>query len=287
VKTLDAALDARDEVRSKSRSSALLRGTLGARRGWRGRLLLHHFPIAFTSCVGLVVFALIAPSHGGISLSQIVISTGYVATVFLAVTLLIGPANLILRRRNPVSTYLRRDIGVWTGLWSLVHVVLAFQQGAAHGGGIFRFIEFFVVDGKPLTNGFGWGNWTGLGATVIVVALLVTSTDRAMRELSGRRWKMIQRFNYAIFVLVLLHAIFYGALQRMPSPLTLLLIGSCVAVVAGQAVGIRLWRCRKREKEERRQAEGNQRSSVTPNGAPTSGAVMQVRRDEKEGRAHV
>lgn len=282
-------LETRKDVPSNARASVRLRDTLGAGRGWRRRLVLHHLPLAVMSAVGLVVFAAIAPSHRGISLSQVVISTGYVATLFLAATLLVGPVNLILRRRNPVSTYLRRDLGVWTALWSLVHVVLSFQQGAAHGGGLFRFVEFFVVDGRPLTNSFGWGNWTGLAATVIIVALLVTSTDRVMRELSGKRWKMIQRFNYGVFVLVVLHAVFYGALQRMPSPLTLLLIATCVAVLVGQAVGIRLWRRRQREKEARRYATREHRATLVsePNGASMPGAAMHVRQETKEGTADV
>jgi sulfoxide reductase heme-binding subunit YedZ len=40
------------------------------------------------------------------------VATGYLATGLLALTLLIGPANLLLRRRNPVSSYLRRDVGM-------------------------------------------------------------------------------------------------------------------------------------------------------------------------------
>lgn len=45
-------------------------------------------------------------------------ATGYVALGLLAFTLLIGPANLLLRRRNPVSNYLRRDAGAWTAISS-------------------------------------------------------------------------------------------------------------------------------------------------------------------------
>lgn len=285
--TPDVMFEAPRKIHPDSGRSVRLRDTLGAGRDWRRRLAVHHIPLVFTTLAGLVVFALIAPSHGDISLSQVVVSTGYVATVLLAVTLLVGPANLILRRRNPVSTYLRRDLGVWTALWSLVHVVLAFQQG--HGGGMFRFVEFFVVDGKPLTNSFGWGNWTGLAATVIVVALLVTSTDRVMRELSGKRWKVIQRFNYGVFVLVVLHAVFYGALQRMPSPLTLLLIATCVAVLVGQAVGIRLWRRRQRERDERRHSIREHRGGLLsqPDGAPEPLSAMNVRQERKEGTADV
>ena len=36
-------------------------------------------------------------------------TTGYVALVLLAVTLLTGPLNIALGRRNPVSSYFRRD----------------------------------------------------------------------------------------------------------------------------------------------------------------------------------
>jgi sulfoxide reductase heme-binding subunit YedZ len=54
-------------------------------------------------------------------LQQLTVATGYVGVGLLAVTLLLGPANLVLRRRNPVSTYLRRDVGIWTAGFSSVH----------------------------------------------------------------------------------------------------------------------------------------------------------------------
>ena len=154
-------------------SSSQLGGTLGVRRhDWRRRLLLHHVPLAIASTAGLILFMGLLPSHGrGISISQFVVATGYVALVLLALTLLIGPVNLLLFRRNPVSSYLRRDVGAWTAIVSVVHVIFGFET---HGdGGIFSFLDFFVADGRPLTNSFGLGNWTGLAATVIVVGLLV------------------------------------------------------------------------------------------------------------------
>lgn len=43
-------------------------------------------------------------------------ATGYLATGLLAFTLLIGTANLLLHRRNPMSSYLRRDAGTWTAI---------------------------------------------------------------------------------------------------------------------------------------------------------------------------
>jgi methionine sulfoxide reductase heme-binding subunit len=177
-----------------------------------------------------------------ISRGQLSVATGYLALGLLGVTLLIGPANLLLRRRNPVSNSLRRDVGTWTAIASVAHVILALQP---HGDrGMFGFLDYFVAAGRPLTNSFGLGNWTGLAALVIVAGLLAISTDRALRELKATRWKRLQRLNYALFALVVLHTFFYGALLRMTSPFTLLLFCIVVAVFAGQAVGIWLWRRR-------------------------------------------
>jgi sulfoxide reductase heme-binding subunit YedZ len=179
------------------------------------------------------------PSH--ISVSRLTVATGYLAVGLLGLTLLIGPANLLFRRRNPVSSSLRRDVGAWTAMASVVHVILGFQL---HGRGSFGFLDYFVADGRPLTNSFGLGNWAGLAALVIVVGLLAISTDGSLRELKARRWKRLQRLNYALFALVALHAFFYGALLRMTSPFTRLLFIVVIAVFVGQAVGIWLWRRR-------------------------------------------
>jgi sulfoxide reductase heme-binding subunit YedZ len=171
------------------------------------------------------------------------VATGYLATGLLALTLLIGPANLLLRRRNPVSSYLRRDAGTWTAVISVVHVVYGLQ---VHGSGrLADFPTYFVSpEGVALTNSFGLANWTGLVATVIVMGLLAISSDVALRKLKARNWKNLQRLNYALFALVIAHAFFYGAVIRTDSPYTLLLLLSLTAVFTGQAVGIWLWRRR-------------------------------------------
>jgi sulfoxide reductase heme-binding subunit YedZ len=269
------------KTRAATRSSKPLGRPLGTSRAWRRRLLFHHVPIALASALVLALFMGLSPfttggyprmdmmgsspiptvmdmgdrggQRGGLSLSfglpsrismsQLTVATGYVATGLLGLTLLIGPANLLLRRRNPVSTSLARDTGTWAAIFSVVHVILGLQL---HGGGqISGFINYFVApDGSVLLNSFGLGNWTGLAALVIVVGLLAISTDRSLRELKAKRWKNLQRLNYALFVLVVMHAFFYGALLRVTSPFTLLLIITVTAVAVGQAVGIWLWRRR-------------------------------------------
>lgn len=180
------------------------------------------------------------------SVQQFTVATGYIGLALLALTLLLGPANLVFRRRNPVSTYLRRDVGIWTGAFSLLHVIAAVFIHTSHGRGfVSSFLHFFITeDGAPLTNSFGWGNWTGLAATVIAAVLLVTSNDAALRALRAKRWKWLQRLNYALIALVVVHAFFYGAFLRMNSPFTWLLLVSATIVALGQGVGVWLWRRR-------------------------------------------
>jgi sulfoxide reductase heme-binding subunit YedZ len=194
----------------------------------------------------------IEPDGAGASLAlartvqQFTVATGYVGVGLLAITLLLGPANLLLGGRNPVSSYLRRDVGIWTAIFSVLHVISATLMHVSHGSGVLASLLHFFVDqdGRPLTNSFGLGNWTGLAAVVIVVGLLATSSDAALRAFKAKPWKWLQRLTYLLFALVVLHALFYGALLRLTSPFTLLLLVSVVAVVIGQAMGVFIWRRR-------------------------------------------
>lgn len=172
-------------------------------------------------------------------------ATGYIALGLLGLTLLIGPANLMLHRRTPVSTYLARDVGAWAAIISVVHVIAGFfVHGPPAPFGARVIYYFFEPDGSPLTNAFGWGNWTGLAATVIVVGLLAISSNFALRKLKAKRWKNLQRLNYALFALVVVHAIFYGALLRVTSISTFLLGLIVIVVFMGQTAGVSLWRQR-------------------------------------------
>ena len=214
---------------------------LGSGRAVRRRLIIHHLPLAAASTLGLLVLVALSPAHGGFSVRELAAPTGDVALVLLGLTLLVGPANLLLGRQNPVNSYLRRDIGTWTAMFSLGHVIIGFQ---GHSDRVFGFVDYFVADGRPRFDSFGLGNWTGLAATVVVVLLLAISTDRSLRQLKTRGWKRLQRLNYALFALVVIHAIYYGALQRAGSAFTLVLLGTVNAVLIGQAFGISLWRRR-------------------------------------------
>lgn len=187
-------------------------------------------------------------SHAGdpdtvLTMRRLSTATGYLALGLVGLTLLIGPANLLLRRATPVSSYLRRDIGIVAAITSIVHVVFGFL--VKHGDG--EILSYFFAPGdrsRVLTSSFGLANWAGLFAVVIVAGLAAISSDFALRKLKARRWKKIQRLNYLLFALVIVHALLYGALWRETSPYTVLLGVSVIVVLVGQAVGVRLWRRR-------------------------------------------
>src|SRR5581483_34597 len=171
--------------------------------------------------------------QGRFFISRVTTATGYIATGLLGLSLLIGPANLLLRRRNPISSYLRRDIGWWTAIFSVIHVIFGLTLHS--GAQISLMLNYFFANGSRLATSFTLGNWTGLAATVIVIGLLALSTDSTLRKLKAKTWKDLQRLNYTLFALVILHAFFYGALLRVTSPFTLLLLFIVIAVFVGQA----------------------------------------------------
>jgi methionine sulfoxide reductase heme-binding subunit len=135
-------------------------------------------------------------------------------------------------------------VGTWATIASVGHVIPGLQVHGSAGIVNSAFFGYFVADGSALTNSFGLGNWTGLGALMVVAGLLVISSDFALRTLKARNWKRIQRLNYAVFALVIAHAFFYGALLRTTSPYTVLLGIGVIAVVIGQAAGVVLYRRR-------------------------------------------
>ncbi len=183
------------------------------------------------------------PDSSSLLMRRYSTGTGYVALLLLGLTLLIGPANLVLRRHTPVSSYLRRDVGICAAIASVVHVVFGFLVKHVDGQ-ILSY--FFETDDRSrlLTSSFGLANWAGLAAVMIVASLAALSSNAALRRLKAKRWKRIQRLNYALFALVIVHSLLYGALWRLTSPYTVLLGVGVVAVVVGQAVGVRLWRRR-------------------------------------------
>lgn len=166
-------------------------------------------------------------------------ATGYVGLALLGATLVTGAVNILRSRRNPVSTDLRRDIGIWCGVISLTHVVIGLQ---VHMGNMLLY--FFREAGAekrlvPRSDLFGFANYTGLIAALVIVLLLALSNDISLRSLGSKRWKFLQRWSYAIIILVALHSAAYQFIENRQLPYLVLFSVIVGAVLLTQVSGFR------------------------------------------------
>jgi len=159
--------------------------------------------------VHLIVMQAVASPDGRQLIYRLSMTTGYVSVVLIAWAMLIGPWRVRRGRPAPASTDLRRDVGIWGGIFGLAHVVTGLQ---VHFGG--KFLNYFLyMDGDrriPVRYDlFGFANWTGLAAGLVLVLLLAISNDAALRALGTRRWKAWQRSTYWAAALTVAHALAY------------------------------------------------------------------------------
>ena len=223
---------------------------------WKRRVQ-RHIGLAIASVALMVAFFYVARTDFlwfGLSMAS-----AYTALALLGATLATGPWNVLRGRPNPVSTDLRRDLGIWAGIVGLIHVAVGLQVHA--GGDIWLYFfhppapERLVVRLDPA----GFSNHTGLIATLLLVILLALSNDYSLRSLGRTRWKTIHRSVYVAFVLIVAHGALYQLLEKRILAFVALFGVMVATVVAIQLAGVRRVRARARR---------------TPSGAsvPTSSA---------------
>ncbi len=228
---------------------------MGRSRSRRARRTRRHVRLAVASglLTGLlaVVFGFDYSLLRGLS-----IASGYAALMLLAATLMIGPLNVLRGRPNPVSSDLRRDLGIWAGILALAHVVVGLQ--AHFRGAMWKYFLYELpnrADLLPLrTDVFGLANHAGLLATFIVMLLLALSNDLSLRRLGTRRWKLLHRSNYFYFLFTVLHAVAFQFVQIRRLPLLGLLGLTVAATVTVQLTGFSRVRRRARVEERQRVA---------------------------------
>jgi sulfoxide reductase heme-binding subunit YedZ len=178
---------------------------------WPRRLLRNVGIVALALVVYLVVVTM--SSHSTQVLFRLSMATGYTSVVLIGWALLIGPWRVMRGRSAPVSTDLRRDVGIWGGLFGLAHVATGLF---VHLGDPLKY--FFFRDPArhvPVRSDlFGFANWTGLAATLLLLLLLAISNDISLRRLGSRRWKSWQRWTYWAGALVVAHGLAYQWLEK-------------------------------------------------------------------------
>lgn len=193
------------------------------------RIAVHHLPLLAVSAVSVFVLYTTRPYPDVIARTSF--ATAYPALVLLVVTLWIGPWNVLRRKRTPVSSDLRRDIGIWAGVLGLVHT--GFGLDVHLRGRPWLYFVYQKIEGPHLIplrhDKFGFANYTGALATILLLVLFVTSNDYAIRKLGTPRWKQLQRWNYLLFVLAFAHAFGYQIgieSQHVPWVATVIVCGA-------------------------------------------------------------
>lgn len=203
------------------------------------RLKVHYLPMTVISIISSYIFYELWDNMTAIPF--ITYATGYIGFTLLGVSLLLGPINLMLKRKNPVSTYLRRDIGIFGGILALVHSVVGLFMHFT-GRPWLYFVEE-VAQGYALRFGvFGIANHTGLLGALIIILLLAISNNYSLRKLKAIKWKNLQRFTYLMFVLVILHSILYRINAKNEDLIIYLYLPVFMVVLIFQIIGIVLKR---------------------------------------------
>lgn len=202
------------------------------------RRITRHVLLGVASCILVMGFLLFLQPQRPIY--QISMATAYGSLFLFALALMIGPWNVLRNRANSLSSYLRRDIGIWAGILALAHVIAGLQ---VHMGG--KFWLYFLPSPEvhsifPVRlDPFGLTNYAGLVAAVIFIMLLCLSNNASLRALGGKRWKYLQRWNYAAAVLVFMHGWVYQILDKRDLAFVLVFTTLVLVVLTFQLAGFR------------------------------------------------
>lgn len=205
------------------------------------RILTHH-SLIFASCaVFLVLLYYSLPQRDAIWKLSFV--TAYAALILLTITLLIGPWNTLRGHRNPVSSDLRRDVGIWTGILGVAHTIIGLDVHLRGRPWLYFIYPRHEAHWIPLRHDlFGFANDTGLLGTLILLLLFATSNDLSLRCLGTPRWKSLQRWNYALFFLVALHGAAYQTIETQKRSFVAALVLCVALTILMQTLGFHLRR---------------------------------------------
>ena len=207
------------------------------------RRMIRHAAIGFSSLAGAgaIFYSLDSPQLT----FKLSMATAYAGTVLIGLTLVLGPMNVLRKRPNPISYHLRRDVGIWAGIYSLAHVVAGLQVHLV--GRMWLYFVYPAEESRMIPiryDQFGVANHSGLFLTLVILLLLALSNDFALRRLSPGRWKAIHRWNYPGFAALAQHAALYQVIENRSIPIMTGQIVNMVIVVGCQVMGFRATRVR-------------------------------------------
>jgi len=207
----------------------------------QSRLWRHHLPLFLLSAA--VIWGLYVTRPYPDVITRLSFGTAWPALVLLTVSLLIGPWRTLRGKAPLVSQDLRRDIGIWGGALGVAHAVIGNCEHLRGRPWLYYVYEKTQEHWIPIRHDmFGFSNFTGLFAGLVLLALLATSNDASLRKMGQPGWKSLQRWNYACFGLTALHTFGYLLGIQALKWGSIVTASLCVAIAA--TLQYRGWRLR-------------------------------------------
>ena len=209
------------------------------------RLKKHYFPLIFLVFLAGLIFYFKWTNRDAITF--ITQATGYISIIILSISLIIGSVNLLLKHKNPISTYLRRDISIIGGAIAVIHSITGLFVHLRGKPWLYFFTKTDNGYSIRLDN-FRLANYTGLISVLIIILLIIISNDYFLKKLNPVRWKNIQRLSYLMFILKLIHCYFYRIGKENLNLFFWFYIPLFTIVLTFQIIGVRLNLSGKRNK---------------------------------------
>jgi len=195
-------------------------------------------PVLFVVCLLpalWLVVAAVTDQLGANPAEALIRSTGDWTLRMLCVVLAVTPMYKLLSL--PALVRLRRMVGLYVYFYAVLHLLCyaGFDMGLALDD-IIRDIAkrpFILV---------------GFSAFVLLTPLALTSSNRAIRWLGGKRWQALHRLVYAVAALAVLHFFWMRAGKHNFAEVQV------YAAVLGTLLGWRLWRAVSARQRGRRAA---------------------------------
>jgi sulfoxide reductase heme-binding subunit YedZ len=183
------------------------------------RLKIGLFILALVPLIYLVARACL-DGLGANPIEKVTRSTGYWTLFFLMITLAVTPLRKLFGWNWPVR--MRRMVALYAFFYGSLHFLtyLVLDQ-------FFDFPAIFadIVKRPYITVGFS--------SYVLMIPLALTSTDRMIRRLGGKRWRLLHRLVYPIAVGGVVHY-WWLVKKDISEPLMF-------ALILGSLFGVRLF----------------------------------------------
>jgi len=166
------------------------------------------------------------------------LGSAYTGYLFLAFALLMGPWKIFRGVHNPISTYVRRDFGIWAAVFATLHTIVALQIYPEVS--FWNFFLFQANDNSVASirlDNFGIANYLGLISTVVLLFLLCLSSNYALKALQAKRWKALQRCVYLGATVALFHGIIYMIGDQRTAGFVSVFLVISVSMLVGQLWG--------------------------------------------------